>query len=136
VALPKIVEADIPTSKGRSMPKQIVWVDIPVVDLDRAVAFYSAVLGSAVTKEEHPGMSIGLLSHGHVSGCLHHSDSDRPSDQGPLLYLNCSGRLDNAVAAVVPNGGKVLQSKHAIGSHGFRGMALDSEGNRIALHFA
>jgi predicted enzyme related to lactoylglutathione lyase len=116
------------------MPNQIVWADIPVVDLDRAIGFYSAVLGSPVTKQEYPGMTIGLLPHGEVAGCLHQSDTDRPSDHGPLLYLNCNGRLDEAVAAVVPNGGKVLQPKHSIGPYGFRAIVLDSEGNRIALH--
>ena len=52
------------------MANQIVWVDIPVLDLDRAVRFYSAVLGSPVQKQEHPGMTIGLLpgSDPDVSG--------------------------------------------------------------------
>ena len=81
-------------------------------------------------------MSIGLLpgGEGDVSGCLHRSEGDKPSDNGPLLYLNCQGRLDEAVAAVVPGGGKVLKAEHAIGPHGFRAVILDSEGNRIALH--
>jgi hypothetical protein len=28
------------------MSNRIVWVDIPVIDLDRAIGFYSAVLGA------------------------------------------------------------------------------------------
>jgi predicted enzyme related to lactoylglutathione lyase len=115
---------------------QLVWVDIPVLDLDRAIRFYSAVLGAPVTKQEYPGMSIGLLpgAETDVSGCLHCSDKDKPSDHGPLLYLNCQGRLDEAVAAVSAGGGKVLMPKHPIGPHGFRAVVIDSEGNRIALH--
>jgi uncharacterized protein len=118
------------------LANQLVWVDIPVLDLDRAVRFYSAVLGAPVAKQDYPGMSIGLLPGGDedVTGCLHRSDSDRPSDHGPMLYLNCQGRLDEAIAAVVPGGGKILQAKHAIGPHGFRAVILDSEGNRFALH--
>jgi predicted enzyme related to lactoylglutathione lyase len=50
------------------------------------------------------------------------------------MYLNAQGRLDEAVAAVAPNGGKVLKPKHNIGPYGFRAIVLDSEGNRIALH--
>jgi predicted enzyme related to lactoylglutathione lyase/uncharacterized protein YndB with AHSA1/START domain len=119
---------------------QLVWCDIPVKDLDRAIRFYSAVLGSPMKKEQHEGMSFAVLPHGNehgVSGCLttgcdgHNSE---PSQHGPLLYFNCQGRLDEAVAAVVPNGGKVLQPKHPIGPYGFRSAVLDSEGNRIALH--
>ena len=51
-----------------------------------------------------------------------------------LLYFNCEGRLDEAIAVVEPNGGKVLEQKHQIGPYGFRAVVLDSEGNRIALH--
>jgi predicted enzyme related to lactoylglutathione lyase len=118
------------------MANTIVWCDIPVVDLDRAVRFYSAVLGKPVNKQEYPGMSIGLLpgTDADVTGCLHKSDTDRPSDHGLLVYLNCDGRLDDAVAAVTANGGKVLQAKHAIGPHGFRAILMDTEGNRVALH--
>jgi predicted enzyme related to lactoylglutathione lyase len=114
----------------------VCWVDIPVLDIDRAVGFYSAVLGAPVKKQEYPGMAIGLLPGGEtdVSGCLHRSESDPPSDHGPLVYLNCKGRLDEAIAAVIPGGGKILQAKHSIAPHGFRAVILDSEGNRIALH--
>ena len=118
------------------MANQLVWVDIPVDDLDRAIRFYSSVLGAPVKKQEYPGMTIGHLPGGEtdVSGCLHRSDSDRPSDHGPLLYLNCKGRLDEAIAAVIPGGGQILHAKHSIGPYGFRAVVLDSEGNRVALH--
>jgi predicted enzyme related to lactoylglutathione lyase len=118
------------------MANQVVWVDIPVLDLDRAVRFYSAVLGSPVRKEDYPGMSLGLLpgTDSDVTGCLFKKDDERPSDRGLLVYLNVQGRLDQAVAAVETNGGKVLQPAHPIGPHGFRSVVLDSEGNRIALH--
>ncbi len=118
------------------MANQIVWCDIPVVDLDRAIKFYSAVLGAPVQKQNYPGMAMGLLPGGDadVTGCLHRSGHDHPSDRGPLIYLNCKGRLDEAEAAVAPNGGKVLQPKHTIGPYGFRTVILDSEGNRVALH--
>jgi predicted enzyme related to lactoylglutathione lyase len=118
------------------MANQVVWVDVPVLDLDRAIRFYSAVLGSAVQKQEYPGMALGLLPgvDGEVSGCLFTKDGERPSDHGVLVYLNAQGRLDEAVAAVEANGGKVLQAKHPIGPHGFRAVIRDSEGNRVALH--
>lgn len=87
------------------MSHRFVWVDIPVADLDRAIAFYAAVLGSAVTKEGGPGFSFGLFAHDNddVAGCL----------------VTTAGDSE----AVVP-----------IGPHGFRAIVLDSEGNRVALH--
>ena len=118
------------------MAHQVVWFDIPVKDLDRAIAFYSAVLGTPVQKQEFPGVAIGMLPHGDgdVSGSLSVTEENRPSDHGPMLYLNCQGRLDEAVAAVAGNGGKVAQEKEAIGPYGWRAIIHDSEGNRIALH--
>lgn len=116
------------------MANQIVWCDIPVKDLDRAIIFYSDVLGQKVSKETVEGMSFGLLpcSEPNVAGCL--VTNAKPSADGPMIYLNCDKRLDAAITTVEKNGGKILQPKHQIGPHGFRALALDSEGNRIALH--
>ena len=119
------------------MSNRIVWVDIPVLDLERAIAFYSAVLGSQVTKEGGPGFVFGLLPHSgnDVGGCLYSpGDDNSPSKLGPLIYLNAEGRLAQAVQAVTTHGGEVLQAVHQIGPHGFRAIVLDSEGNRVALH--
>ncbi len=58
----------------------------------------------------------------------------KPSADGPLVYLNVHGRLDEALEAVGPSGGQVLEPKVSIAPFGFRGVILDTEGNRIALH--
>jgi uncharacterized protein len=117
-------------------PHNVVWFDVPVADLDRAIAFYSAVLGKQMDKQVYPGMAMGILPHeGDImGGCLYECQDNAPSDHGLLLYFNCDGRLDDAISQVEPKGGKVLQPKHGIGPHGFRALVLDSEGNRIALH--
>lgn len=122
--------------ENQAVESKIVWVDIPCVDLDRAIAFYAAVLGCAVSKEEGPGFAMGVLPHGGsgVGGCLAVLKDTAPSDKGPLIYMNCEGRLDPAIAAVGSNGGQILQPKQPIGPHGFRAIVKDSEGNRIALH--
>ena len=119
----------------------LCWADIPVTNLDRAIKFYSAVLGKEVRKLSEGGMQYGLLPHKeqHASGCLCvRSDSggvdNRPSANGPLIYLLVEGRLDQAVAVARKNGGKILRARQQIGAHGFRAVIIDSEGNRIALH--
>ncbi|MEX0939123.1 MAG: VOC family protein [Pirellulales bacterium] len=120
-----------PTSGNR-----VVWFDIPCLDLDRAIAFYSAVLGLEVAKHEESGFSMGLLPHegDAVGGCLVALPDYSPSDSGILIYLNCNGRLDEAEAAVAGAGGAVLEPKHSIGPYGHRVLVRDSEGNRVALH--
>jgi len=119
----------------------LCWTDIPVTNLDRAIKFYSAVLGKEVRKLSEGGMEYGLLSHEeqNASGCLCiRSDSggvdNTPSANGPLIYLSVEGRLDEAVEAARANGGKVLRARQQIGEHGLRAVIIDSEGNRIALH--
>jgi predicted enzyme related to lactoylglutathione lyase len=119
----------------------LCWTDIPVTNLDRAIKFYSAVLGQEVSKMSEGGFEYGLLPHEeqNASGCLCvSSDSvgnkNQPSQTGPLIYLSVEGRLDDAVKAARANGGKVLEEKQQIGPHGVRAMIIDSEGNRIALH--
>lgn len=118
------------------MKNQFVWVDIPVIDLDRAIHFYSKVLGQAIHKETMENFSFGVLPHdgAETGGCLVISEDNQPSPQGPLVYLNVDGKLDQAIEAVKRNGGKILQNKQSIGEHGFRVIIVDSEGNRIALH--
>ena len=120
------------------MSHSFVWIDIPVTDLDRAIAFYAAVTGGTITKEGGPGFSFGLFPHGDndVAGCLYEPEGgdNRPGREGPLVYVNVTGRLDAAISAVQEHGGQVLQAKHQIGPYGFRALVVDSEGNRIALH--
>jgi predicted enzyme related to lactoylglutathione lyase len=119
------------------MSNQICWVDIPVTDLDRAIKFYSSVIGQNITKETMPGFNFGLLPHteNSVSGCLYvPEDDNKPSATGALVYLNVEGRLAQAVKAISAAGGKVLQDVHPIGPYGFRAIFRDTEGNRVALH--
>jgi predicted enzyme related to lactoylglutathione lyase len=117
------------------MKNHIVWCDIPVQDIDRAVTFYSAVFGEKIEKQFHGGTAIAAFgSQDGVGGCLFVADETKPSADGALIYLNCDGRLDAAVETVTKNCGKVLKPKHQIGPYGFRAVVLDSEGNRIALH--
>ena len=116
----------------------LCWTDIPVIDLDRAIAFYAAVLGAPVTKEVGgPGVVFGLLPHDdNTSGCLTVDSDNQPSLNGPLIYLSVDGRLNEAVAAVKATGGTVQQPPHQTGPYGYRAVVIDSEGNRIALHSA
>jgi len=114
----------------------LCWIDIPVKRLDRAIRFYSSVLGEDVTRQSDEGFEFGLLPNAQegVSGCLYVSDENRPSEYGPIVYLSVEGRLDAAVRACLADGGRLVREKHPIGTYGYRAIIIDCEGNRIALH--
>ncbi|MEX0613585.1 MAG: VOC family protein [Pirellulales bacterium] len=117
-----------------SQYNRAVWFDIPVADLDRAIAFYAAVLGVRVEKETFGDSSIGVIKHKEGNGGCLVKDETQITAGGILLYLNVDGRIRDAVSKVLPHGGTVVKPTHSIGPHGFRAIVLDSEGNRIALH--
>jgi predicted enzyme related to lactoylglutathione lyase len=48
-------------SDYNSTHNRAVWFDIPVAELDRAIAFYRAILGVGVEKHEFAGSSIGVI---------------------------------------------------------------------------
>ena len=118
------------------MKPNIVWYDIPALDLDRAIEFYSAVLGAPVVKEEVAGVMLGWLptEDGERMGCVCAVEGFKPSADGVMIYLSVNGRMRAAVAEVTVHGGKVQTDVHSIGPYGFRAEVLDSEGNCIALH--
>jgi len=118
------------------MKPNIVWYDIPALDIDRAIRFYSAVLGAPVEKEETDDVLLGWLptADGERMGCVCVVKGFKPSADGVMIYLSVNGRLKEAVSAVRANGGTVQNDIHSIGPYGFRAEVLDSEGNYIALH--
>lgn len=118
-----------------SAHNRVVWCDIPVADLDRAAAFYRAVLAITVDKMEFGDTAFCLLEHDKGNGgCLVPHAGYTGCANGPLVYMNVDGRIRDAVAQVETLGGKIIEPVHPIGPHGVRTIVLDSEGNRIALH--
>lgn len=121
--------SDYNTERNRA-----VWFDIPVADLDRATSFYAAVLGVGVQKQQFGEKSFSVIDHEQGNGGCLVPNAAEVSRGGILVYFNVHGRLRDAAAQVEKLGGKILEPVHSIGPHGFRAIAIDSEGNRIALH--
>ena len=122
-------------SDMHASPDRVVWFDLPVADLERAMKFYGAVLAIKVQKESFESSSFAVLEHGPEGngGCLI-PNAKEVSAAGVLVYMNVDGRIREAVRQTQRLGGKIVEPVKAIGPHGFRAVIIDSEGNRIALH--
>ncbi len=117
-----------------SEKNRIVWVDIPVVDLERANRFYGGVLDIECHVIEMENFSFTVLDHHDGNGGTLIPHADLITQKGPLIYHNCNGRLAEAMGLVEELGGLIVEPVHQIGEHGFRGIILDSEGNKCVLH--
>lgn len=128
------------------MENTIVWADIPVSDMDRAIKFYSAVLQQEIkTVEGMDGVALIAPPPGldpsqmqgpmPVSFDLALSENQKPSTEGCTIYLNSGGDPEGMMQRAVDAGGKILMPVTDMGQMvGSIGFFLDSEGNRIGVH--
>ena len=122
--------SDLNTTHNR-----LVWFDIPVADIERAAAFYRAVLCVDVQVVPMGNGQLGVIEHHDGNGgCLVHDPESISRQGGILVYLNAAGRVRDALRQAERLGGRVLEPITSIGQHGFRAIVQDSEGNRIGLH--
>jgi uncharacterized protein len=118
------------------MKNVVVWFEIPVKDLGRAIEFYSKMLSIDMKAVEYgpTKMAFFPFNEDSVSGALVADDENRSSEKGTLIYLNGGEDLSTPLSRIASAGGKILQEKMSIGEHGFVAIFLDTEGNRVALH--
>jgi predicted enzyme related to lactoylglutathione lyase len=127
------------------MDNTIVWADIPVIDLERAIKFYSAVLQREIKPVEGmDGIAMEAPSESGqtdmqgpfpVSFDLARGENQKPSTQGCTVYLNSGGDPEGMLQRAVAAGGQILMPVTDMGQMvGSIGFFLDSEGNRIGVH--
>ncbi len=118
------------------MTNPVVHFEIPVTNMDRAIAFYQAVFGYQLTREQVDGYDMAFFPRADgkpgASGALAKGDVYRPSHDGPVIYFDVPD-VDAAIAGATARGAAVLYPKKDIGEAGFVAEIEDSEGNRIAL---
>lgn len=117
------------------------WFEIPVLDMDRAIKFYETVFGLKLAKNKLGSLDMAWFpwvenAMGAGGSLVLQKEAYRPSPDGVLIYFTAwSGDLAVELARVEGAGGKVLREKTLISEeHGFMGLFMDTEGNRIALH--
>jgi len=115
----------------------VVYFEIPVNDIDRAIKFYQSVLQFDFEKEEIDGNQMALFpfveKNSGISGALAKGEIYKPTKDGVLIYFKTEN-IDGTLKLVVANGGKILYPKTSNGDLGSVAEFEDSEGNRIALH--
>ena len=120
------------------MANMINWFEIPVTDIDRAAAFYSAIFGIEIQQQEMGGIKMGILGSmegGAIAGSLCQGEWYKPSTDGVIVYLNGGDDLSGVLEKIPAAGGSVLMPKtHISDDIGYFAMFLDCEGNRLALH--
>jgi hypothetical protein len=119
------------------MANTVVWADIPVTDMDRARAFYGAVLQTEIELMEGSGGTVALLpgEDDDVSADLALGEEMRPSTDGCTIYLDAAGDSEGMMKRAVAAGGEILMPVTDMGEMiGFIGAFKDSEGNRIGVH--
>lgn len=116
--------------------KVISWFEIPALDLERAVKFYNEVLGTDLQIVDFQGMNMAMFTDDPqlTSGAITQSDHNSPSSVGVTIYFKVDD-VSNCIEKVETAGGKVLIGKTLINEeHGYYGIMLDSEGNKVGLH--
>lgn len=112
-----------------------VWFEIPVVDIERAKKFYSAVFGVKFNDMVHNNCKVAMFpfERGVVSGTLVEYPDNKPSTTGTTVYLNGGKDLSETLSKVVKAGGEILLDRTSIKEYGFMAYFKDSEGNKIGL---
>jgi len=114
----------------------VLYFEIPVTDMDRAVAFYQDVLGLELGRRIMDGYEMAFFPRHDgrpgASGALAKGDVYKPSHDGSLIYFDVAD-IDAVLARVMAHGSRTLYEKKSLGEAGFVAEFEDSEGNRIAL---
>ena len=118
------------------MSNPVFHFEIPVTDMDRAVAFYQDVLGLELRRQTIDGYEMALFPRSDdqpgASGALAKGDVYKPSHDGVIIYIDVAD-MDGVLARAASLGSKILYEKQDLGETGYVAEFEDSEGNRIAL---
>jgi predicted enzyme related to lactoylglutathione lyase len=121
-------------------PNPFGWIEIPVKDMSRAVAFYNGVFGFDLKVDDLGPLLMAQFPFDHdAPGCpgalVFNAEFYTPSsDSGILVYMECEN-VKKTLNKMKALGGKIIVPEKQISpEHGCMGVALDSEGNRLAVH--
>ena len=116
-----------------------VWVEIPVLNFERAKEFYSRIFDYDMYEEAMGPLRLGFLpmerdSQG-AGGAIVQGHDYVPSSLGAKVYLNGGADLNVVLDRINTAGGRVVRPKTKITDEiGFFAEFEDTEGNHVFLH--
>lgn len=115
----------------------VIYFEIPVHDMERAVQFYTAVLGFTFEQEVLDGYDMRFFPYDGdkqgITGALVKGDVYKPTIDGIIIYFK-TDNIELVLQQVLEQGGKILYPPTFNEKYGFTVAEFeDSEGNRIAL---
>lgn len=116
-----------------------VWVELPVKDIDRALAFYRQVFGFETADMVDDGVRrtatiVSTSPEGRPGISLNLTRNFEPRDGGVLVYLDAGPDLSAHLARVEPAGGAIVDPKTSMGEAGYYATFRDTENNVLALY--
>ncbi len=117
---------------------QVIWVEIPVKDIQRALKFYQTVfeLGDIAINDDGERQTAILFYDEAMAKpgiSLNQTANFEPSDKGLYVYLDCGEDLTPTLNRVEGAGGKIAVGKTSMGEAGRYASVIDTEGNLIGL---
>ena len=112
----------------------VVWAEIPVTDLPRAMGFYADVLGHPLMLDESGPNPMAMFAHDQTAGTGGHLYPGKPAKggEGATVHLAVPGTVEAAMAICIKGGGAVVSPIITIPPGRFA-YATDPDGNSIGL---
>lgn len=111
----------------------VAWMEIPVSDIDRGIAFYSQVFDYPLTKDETGPNPMAMFPNDpeSVSGHIYPGKPAQPGT-GPTIHLNVPDTLEATAERFQKAGGTIVSDPIAIPPGRFQ-YGTDPDGNSIGL---
>jgi uncharacterized protein len=127
----------IKTSNVEKKLNPVVYFEIPVTDMERAITFYTAVFNFDFEKTMIDDNEMAYFpffeNADGITGALAKGETYKPTKNGTLVYFRTEN-IAVTLKLVLQNGGKILFPETSNGDLGSVAEFEDCEGNRIALH--
>jgi uncharacterized protein len=112
----------------------VVWAEIPVTDLPKAMRFYSDLLDQTLTVDDTGPNPTAMFIYDQTSGTGGHlyPGKPAPSGTGSTVHLSVPTTVEAAMAQCTKGGGTVVSPIITIPPGRFA-YATDPDGNSIGL---